>query len=203
MIASWQESYDKSRQCVEKHRHYSADKGLYSQGYGLPRGHVELWEHDCKEGKMPKNWCLWTVVLERTPENPLDSKEMKPVNLKGNQPWIFVGRTDAGAEAPVIWSFDANSRLIGKHLDAGKDWRQKDNRETGDETVGWHHQFNGQTPEDREGQGSQAFCNPWGLKESDRTSRQNNMINSLQIDSILVSYLNLLLSFGLFLLWIY
>ena len=139
--------------------------------------------------------CIYTL------KSCLDNKEIKPVNLKENQPWKFIGRTVALTLA--FWPPDANSRLIGKHLDAGKDWRQKDNRETGDETVGWHHQFNGQTPEDCEGQGSQAFCNPWGLKESDRTSRQNNMINSLQIDSILVSYLNLLLSFGLFLLWIY
>ena len=81
-----QESYDKFRQCVEKQRHYSANKGPYSQGYGLLSGHVRLWELDHKDGRMPKNWCLWTVVLEKTPESPLDSKEIKPVNLKGNQP---------------------------------------------------------------------------------------------------------------------
>ena len=171
MIASWQESYDKSRQCVEKQRHYSAHKGLYSQGYGLPGVHVELWELDCKEGRTPKNWCLWTVVLERTPENPLDSKEMKPVNLKGNQPWIFVGRT--GAEAPVIWSFDANSQLNGKVPDAGKDWGKKEKRASENEMAEWHHQCNGyelgQTSWDGEGQGGLVCCSPWGHKESDTT----------------------------------
>ena len=85
MIASWQESNDKPRQHVEKQRHYSANKGPYNQGYGLPSGYVRLWELDRKEGRMPKNWCFWTVVLEKTPETPLDSKEIKPVNLKGDQ----------------------------------------------------------------------------------------------------------------------
>ena len=118
-IDSWQESYDKPRQCVEKQRHYSADKGPYSQGYGLPSGHVQLKEMDHKEGPslaplMPTNWCLWTVVLEKTPESPLDSKEIKPVNLKGNQPWILVGRTNAEAEAPIIWLFDVNNWFFGK-----------------------------------------------------------------------------------------
>ena len=100
MVASWQESDDKPRQCVEKQTYYSADKGPYSQGYGLLSGHIWLQELDSKEGRMPKNWCLWTVVLEKTPESPLKSKEIKPVNLKGDQPWILTGRTDA--ETPVI-----------------------------------------------------------------------------------------------------
>ena len=86
-VASWQESDDKPRQCVEKQRHYSANKGPYSQGYGLPSGHLRLWKLYHKEGRMPKNWCLWTVVLEKIPESPLDSKEIKPVNLQGDQPW--------------------------------------------------------------------------------------------------------------------
>ena len=108
MIASWQKKDDKPRQCIEKLRHYSADKGLYSQSYGLPSGHVRFWELDRKEGRTPKNWCLQTVVLQKTPESPLDSKEIKPVNLKGDQPWIFTGRIDAEAEAPVVWSSDVN-----------------------------------------------------------------------------------------------
>ena len=120
MIASWQESYDKPRECIEKRRHYSANKSPYSQGYDLPNGHVWLWEVDCKEGREPKNWCLWTVMLEKTPESPLDCKEIKSVNLKGNQPWIFIERTDA--EVPVFWSSDGKSQLIGKLPDAGKDW---------------------------------------------------------------------------------
>ena len=138
MIASWQESYKKLRQ-----RHYSANKCLYSQGYGLPRGQVWLWKLDREEGRTPKNWCLWTVVLEKTPENPLDSKKIKPVNLKGNQFWMLVGRTDAEAEAPVFWSSDMNSWLIGKVPDAWKDWRQNKKRAPEDETAGWHHQCSG------------------------------------------------------------
>ena len=123
MIASWQ--------CVEKQRHYSVNKGPYSQGYGLPSGHVQLWKLGCKEGRMPKNWCLWTVVQKKTPERPLDSKESQPVHPKGDPPWLLTGRTDA--EAPVFWSSDANSRLIGKVPDAGKDWGQKENRASEDE----------------------------------------------------------------------
>ena len=92
-FASWQESYDKPRQRVEKQRHYSADKGLYNQGCGPPSGHIWLWELDRKEGGQPKNWCLQTVVLEKTSASPLDSKEIKSINLKGNQPWILIGRT--------------------------------------------------------------------------------------------------------------
>ena len=114
-IRRWlQESYDKSRQCVEKQRHYFANKGMYGQGYGFPSGHVQLWELDHKKGRIPKNRCLGTVVLEKAPESPLGSKEIKPGNLKGDQPWISTGRTDAEAEAPVFWSSDVNRWLIGK-----------------------------------------------------------------------------------------
>ena len=127
MIASWQKNCDKPRQCVEKQRHFSADKGPYSQGCGLPSG-LWLWELDHKEGRAPKNWCLWTVVLEKTPESPLSSKEIKPVNLKGNQPWILIGGTEAEAESLIFWSPDTNSQLIGKVPDAGKDRGQKEKR---------------------------------------------------------------------------
>ena len=109
-----------TRQCVEKQRHYSANKGPYSQSYGLPSGYLQSWELDWKEGREPKNWCLQTVMLEKTPESPLDSKEINLVNLKGNQPWKLLGRTDA--EAPVFWSSDMNIWLIGKVPSAGKDW---------------------------------------------------------------------------------
>ena len=105
-ITSWQTEVRKAMThlySVLKSRHYSANKGPYSQDYGPPSGHVWLWELNCKEGRTPKNWCLWIVVLEKIPESPLDSMESKPVNLKGNQPWILVGRTDAEAEAPVFW----------------------------------------------------------------------------------------------------
>ena len=154
MIASWQESNDKPRQCVEKQRLYSANKCLYSQGYSLPSGHVWLWELDRKEGRMPKNWCLGTVVLEKTPESPLDSKEIKPVNLKGNQPWIHVGRTDAAAPVQLAhWK----SPWCWERLKA------KEKRVSEDEMAGWHHQCNeheaGKTPGDGEGQ---ACWNPWG-----------------------------------------
>ena len=132
----------KPGECVEKQRHYSANKSPYSQGYGLLSGHLQLWVLDGKEGGALKNGCLWTVLLEKTPESPLDSKKIKPVNLKGNQLWILIGRTDAEAEAPVFWSFDANSWLIGKVIDAEKDWRQKVKRASEYEMAGWHHQCN-------------------------------------------------------------
>ena len=164
-----------SLDCFEKQRCYSADKGLYSQGYGLPSGHVWLWELHHKEGRIPKNRCLQTVMLEKTPESPLNSKEIKPVNLKGNQPWIFTGRTDAEAEAPVFWSSDANSWLTGKVPDAGKDWVQK--KRMSEETAGGHHRCNGhelgKTLGDGEGQGGLACCSPWGHNGYDwATERQ-------------------------------
>ena len=115
---------------------------------------------------MPKNWGLQNVVLEKTPASLLDLKEIKPV--KGNQPWILVGRTDSEAEALVFWSSDANSRLLGKVPDAGKDWGQKEKRASEDEVAGWHHQCNGhelgQTSEDGEGQGGLACCSSWVSK---------------------------------------
>ena len=121
--------------------------------------HVWIWELDCKEGWTPKMWCFWTVVLEKTLESPLDSKETKPVNPKGNQPWIFIGRT--GAEAPILWPPDVKSRVTGKDPDAGKDWRQEEKGVTEDEMVGWHHWLSGhefkQTPGDIKGQGRLAF----------------------------------------------
>ena len=137
-----------------------------------------LWELDHKEGRAPKNWCLQTVVLEKTPESPLHSKKIKPVNLKGNQPWILIGRTDVKAEAPVFWLPDENSQLIGKVPDAGKDWGQKEKGAPENERAGWHHWRNGheigQTSGDGEGQGGPLCCSPWGCKESDTTERLNN-----------------------------
>ena len=107
-------------QCVEKQRHYFADKGPYSKGYGLPSGHVWLWKLDRKEGRMQNYWFLQTVVLEKAPESHLDSKEIKAVHPKGYQPWILIGMTDAEAEAPVFWSSDVNSQLLEKSLILGK-----------------------------------------------------------------------------------
>ena len=181
-IASWQESDDKTRQCVEKQRHYSANTGPYSQGFGVFSGHIWLWELDRKEGRTPKNWCLWTVVLEKTPESPMDSREIKLANLKGDQPWIFTGRTDAEAEAPVFWSPDANSQLIGKV--PGKDWGQKEKRASEDEMAGQHHWCSehefGQTPGAGKGEGGLPCCSPWGRKESDTTGELKNNSNNNQ-----------------------
>ena len=116
-----------TRRCIEKQRHYSADKGPYRQGCGLPSGHLQLWELDCKKGRVPKNWCLRTVVLEKTPESPLDSMEIKSVNLKGNQPWILIWKDwcwSWSSSILVIWC----EQLIRKVPDAGKDWGQKEKR---------------------------------------------------------------------------
>ena len=171
MPSPWKKSYDKPRQCIKKQRHYFANKGPYSQSYGFFSSHVWMWKLDHKEGWASKNWCFWTVVLEKTLESPLDCKEIKPVNLKGNQSWIFIGRTDAEAEAPTLWPPDVKSWLIRKDPHAGKDWRQEEKGMTDDKMVGWHHWLNGheseKAPGDGEGQGSLACCSPWGHKESD------------------------------------
>ena len=178
MLAPWKKSYDKPRQHIKKQRHYFADKGPYSQSYGFFSSHVWMWELNHKEGWVPKNWCFWTVVLEKTLESPLNSKEIKLFNRKGNQPWLFLGRTDAEAEAPILWPPDVKSRVIGKDPDAGKDCKQKEKKATEDEMVEWHHQLKGrefeQIPEDSEGQGSLACYSPWGCKESDTTEWLNN-----------------------------
>ena len=118
----------------KKQRHHFADKGPYSQGYDLSSSHVQIWELNYKEGRALKNWCFPTVVLEKTFKNPLESKEIKPVNFKGNQPWILFGRTDAEPEAPILWSSDVNSWLIGKDPDAGKDWK---GRKRGQQRMRW------------------------------------------------------------------
>ena len=136
-----------------------------------------MWELDNKKSWMPKNWCLWTVVLEKTLESPLDCKEVQPVNPKGNQPWIFIRRTDAKAHAPILWPPDANNWLIGRDLGAGKDRRWEEKGITEDETVGWHHWLNAhefeQAPGVGDGQGSLACCSPRGSKESDMTELLN------------------------------
>ena len=117
--------------------------GLSSQGCGFTSTHVPMWELDYKEGWMMKNLCFWTVVLDKTLESPLDSKEIKPVYSKRNQSWIFNGRTDAEAEVPILWPIDAKSRLSRKDADSGKDWRQEEEGMTEDEMVGWHHRLSG------------------------------------------------------------
>ena len=114
-----------------------------SQSYGFSSSHVWMWELDHKESWVPKNWRFWTVVLEKTPETPLDCKEIQSINPKGNQSWIFIGSTGAEAEAPILWPPDAKSPLIGKVPDAGKDWRQEEKGMIEDGMVGWHHRLNG------------------------------------------------------------
>ena len=150
MSAPWKKSYDKPRQCIKKQRHHFANKGPSSQSYGFSNSRVQMWELDHKEGWIPKKWWFRTVVLERTLESSLDNK-IKPVHPKGNQPWIFIGRTDAEAEALILWSPDAKSWLTGKDPDAGKDWGQEEKGAAEDEMVGLRHWLNGhefkQTPE--------------------------------------------------------
>ena len=121
-----------------------AKKGPSSQSYGFSSSHIWMWELDHKEGWETKNWSFLTVVLEKMLESPLDSKEIKPVNPKGNQPWIFLGRSDAEAEVPILWTPDAKSWLTGKDPDMGKDWGQEEKVATENEIDGWHHQHNGQ-----------------------------------------------------------
>ena len=136
-----------------------------------------MWELDYKESWALKNWCFWTVVLEKTLESPLDCKEIQPVHPKGNQSRIFTGRTDAEVDAPILWAPDVKNWLIGKDLDAGKDWRQEEKGTTKDEMVGWHHQLDGhefeQAPGVGDGQGGLACCSPQGQKESDMTEQLN------------------------------
>ena len=140
---------------VQQRHDKHANKGPSSQGYGFSSSYVWIWELDCKESWAPKNWCFWTVVLEKTLEDPLDCK-IKPVHPKGNQSWIFIGRTDAEAEIPMLWPPDAKNWLLGKDPDTGKDWRQEEET-TEDEVVRWHHRLNGYefewTPGVDDGQG--------------------------------------------------
>ena len=136
-----------------------------------------MWVLDYEEGWAPKNWCFWTVVLEKTIESTLDCKEIQPVHSKGDQPWDFFGRNDAKAETLVLWPLHAKSWLIGKDSDAGRDWRQEEKGTTEDDMAGWHHWLDAHesewTPWVGDGQGGLACCNSWGCKESDTTDRLN------------------------------
>ena len=142
MLAPWKKNYEQPGQHIKMQRHYFVNKGLSSQSYAFSSNHVWMWELDHKESWALKNWCFSTVVLEKTLESPLDCKEIKLVNPKGNQPWIFIGRTDAKAETPILWPPDSKNWLIGKYPDPGKDWRQEEKGTTEDEMVGWHHRCN-------------------------------------------------------------
>ena len=170
MLAPWEKSYDQPRQHTERQRQPFANKSAFSQSYGFSSSHVWMWELDHKKGWVLKNWCIRTVVLGRTLESPLNKKEIKPVNPKGNQSWIFIGRIDA--EAPILGPPDSKCWLIVKGPDAGKHWRQEKGV-TYDEMVRWHHQFNThefeQTLGDGVGQGNLVHCSPWGCKELDMT----------------------------------
>ena len=154
-----------------------ANKGPSSQGYGFSSGHVRIWKLDCEESWAPKNWCFWSVVLEKTLESPLDCKEIQPVHPKGDQSSVFFGTTDAKAETPILWPPHVKSWLIGKDSDAGRDWGQEEKGTTEDEMAGWHHRLEGHefgwTPGVGDGQGGLACCGSWGHKEWDMTEWLN------------------------------
>ena len=143
MLTPWKESYDQPRQHIKKQRYYFTNKGPSCQGYGFSSSHIWMRELDYKESWALRNWCFWTVVLEKTLESPLNGKEFLPVHPKGDQSWVFIGTTDVEAETPILWPPDAKSRLIWKDPDVGKDWRQKEKGMTEDEMVGWYYRLNG------------------------------------------------------------
>ena len=162
-----------SNTTVQKHQF----SGAQPQGYGFSSSHVWIWELDYKETWAPKNWCFWTVVLEKTLESPLDCKEIQPVHPEGDQSWVFIGRTDAETETPVLGPPHAKSWLIGKNPDAGRDWGQEEKGMTEDEMAGWHHRLDGREFEETLGvgdwQGGLECCGSWGRKESDTTKWLN------------------------------
>ena len=172
---TWKKSYDKPRQSIKKQRHHSADKNLNSQSYSFSSSRVQMWELDQTEGWALKNWCFQTVVLEKTLESPMDSKEIQPVHPKGNQFWIFTGRTEA--ETPILWPPNVKSWLIRK--DPGMLGKIEGRRKRGQQRmmVGWHHWFNGHEFEQAlgvgDGQQSLTCCSPWGHKDSDTTEGLN------------------------------
>ena len=158
---------------IKKQRHNFVNKCPSSQGCGFSSGHVWMCELEHKESWALKNWCFWTVVLEKTLESPLDCKEIKPVHPKGNQSWIYTGRIVAEAQAPILWPPDVKSWLIWKDPKAGKNWRREEKGMKEDEMAGWHHRLDGHgfgwTPGVGDGQGGLACCGSWGHKESDTT----------------------------------
>ena len=177
MLTPWKESYDEPRQTIQKQRHYFANKGPSSQGYGFSSSHVWTWEFDYKERWTRKNWCFWSVVLEKTLESFMDCKKVQSVHSKGDQSWLFFGRNDAKTETPVLWPPHVKCWLTGKDSDAGRDWGQEEKGTTEDEMIGWHHRINGHefewTPGVDDGQGGLACCDSWGHKESDTTEWLN------------------------------
>ena len=160
-----------------KKRHYFANKCPSSQGCGFSSSRVWTWALDHKESWVLKNWCFWTVVLEKTLESPLDCKEIKPVHPKGNQSWVFIGRTDVEAETPTLWLPHVKSWLTVKDPDAGRDWGREEKGTTEDEMARWHHWLDGReskwTLRVGDGQAGLACCDSWGRKESDTTEQLN------------------------------
>ena len=171
MLIPWKVSYDQTREHIKKQRHYFVNKCASTRGYGFSRGHVWAWELDCEESWAPKNWCFWIVVLEKTLESPVDCKEIQLVHSKGDQSWVFIGRTDAKAEAPILWPPDVKSWLTGKEPDAGKYGGQEEKGTTKDEMAGWHHRLDwhafGRTLGIGDGQGGLVCCNSCSCKELD------------------------------------
>ena len=190
MLSPWKESYDQPKQHIKRQRYYFANKGPSSQGYGFSSSHTWMWKLDYKESWTPKNWCFWTVVLEKILESPLHCKEIQPVHSKGDQPWDFFGRNDAKTETPVLWPPHVKSWLIGKGSDDGRDWGQEEKGTTEDEMAGWHHQLDGResewTPGVDDGQGGLACCDLWGRKESD-TTEWLNWTELIQLSAVIHS----------------
>ena len=171
MLASWRKAMTNLDSVLKKQRYHFADKGLYSQICVFSSSHVWMWKLDHNEGWALRNWCFRTLVLEKTLESPLDCKEIKLVNPKGNKPWIFIGRTDAKAEAPILWPADVKSLLIGKALMLGK----TEGKKRGWQRIRWLDSItdsmymNLSKLGDSEGQGSLTCCRPWGSKDLDTT----------------------------------
>ena len=156
-----------------------------------------MWELDCEESWSPKNWCFWTVVFEKILESPSDCKEIQLVHSEGDQSWVFIGRTDAKAETPILWPPDVKSWLIGKDPDAGRDWGQEEKEMTEDEMAGWHHRLDGHefewTPGVGDGQGGLSCCDSWGGKESDTTewlswTELMNVLNATELQILCYEY---------------
>ena len=172
MLTPWKKSYDQPRQHIQKQRHYVVNKGW--QGYGFSSGHVWMWELDCEESWSPKNWCFWTVVLEKTLKSPLDCKEIQPVLLKEISPGISL---EGMMLKLKLQYFGHLMRRVEKDSDAGRDWGQEEKEMTEDEMTGWHYRLDGCrfgcSPGVGDGHGGLACCDSWGCKESDMTEWLN------------------------------
>ena len=177
MLTPWKESYDQPRQHIKKQRHYFVNKGPFKSRLWFSSSHVWMWELDYKENWALKNWCFWTVVMEKTLASPLDCKEIQPVHPKGDESCVFIGRIDVEAETPILWPPDVKSWFIWKDPDAVKDWGQEEKGTIEEEMVGWHYRLNGHgfgwTPGVGDRQGGLACCGSRGHKESDTTEQLN------------------------------